>query len=142
MRWVFPFVIGIEVFQKFRSFYFSCFLSSQTGEFFWWSRVCINFLVSNLNFRWAENLGYLPSLRKTIYSAGKGQLLEAKILCLKEQNTRCLSRFRMTTHLRPRRSSLKPAASIPMWMCMEIFAWTFFRYFLFQIFLAGLVQNI
>ncbi|KAK7843462.1 ubiquitin-conjugating enzyme e2 19 [Quercus suber] len=39
---------------------------------------------------------------------------------------------------KPRRSSLKPAASIPMWMCMEIFAWTFFRYFLFQIFLAGL----
>ncbi|KAK7308922.1 hypothetical protein RJT34_05261 [Clitoria ternatea] len=26
-----------------------------------------------------------------------------------------------------RRSSLKPHASIPMWVCMAIFAWTFFR---------------
>ena len=78
--------------------------------------------------RWEVIRGYLLSQRKTTYSAGKEQSQEAMILSSKEQSTdsHSLSPTIILSNL-PKLSS-RLAASIPMWISMAIFAWTFFRY--------------
>jgi len=74
-----------------------------------------------------ENVGYLPSLKGTTYFAGKEQSKAAKIQFLKGQNTSYPFHSQMTILSSLQKSSLKPAASIPMWISMATFAWTFFR---------------
>lgn len=93
------------------------------------SLVNLWFFLPYENGRWVGMVGYLHFLRKTTFSAGKGQLLEAKIQYLKELNTSYPLHFPPITRSSPQRSSLRPAASILMWMFMATFAWTFFRYF-------------